>query len=203
MSESEKRELLMDFLRTCAGEHLGLTAEKFNDRGRIIDDSRFPDKMVFDVERHRAIAGGSYTPGLPMASYETYRAKYVFDPARKVIDELRDEEVLIERSIDHSGVVSEFLDNFPISVVRLPGRRRRFRVEAPGWFEPFEVITFAEAEQKIREEARRLNFRDELEVLEGEPGINVDELEKQRIEAAVEIAVGKLRRAWDDPIPAE
>jgi hypothetical protein len=138
-----------------------------------------------------------------MASYETYRAKYVFDPARKVIDELRDEEVLIERSIDDSGVVSEFLDNFPISVVRIPGRKRRFRVGAPGSFEPFEVSVFAEAEQKIREEARRLNFRNELEVPEGEPGINVDELEKQRIEALVERAVGKLRRAWGDPIPAK
>lgn len=80
--------------------------------------TRFPEKIVFVVERHRAIGGAVYRPGLPMNGLETYRAKYVYDPATNSIDELTSEEESVGTFVDNDALASEFFDGFPITVTR-------------------------------------------------------------------------------------
>jgi hypothetical protein len=197
VNENEQRELLLAYLTENPKVWFDLTAEKFNKRGQIVTDSTFPDKIVFEVERHQRIAGSGYTPGLPMAAFATYMVKYVFDPAKKNIEEV--DKQLLDHSIYKYALAEEFLNKFPISVVRVKGKTPRFRIEAPGWFDDFEAGTLAEAEKRVEAEIRSLNFRTELELLEGEPGIDVDELETKTLNAAVEIGLGNLKESWDDP----
>ena len=67
-------QFLADFLDNypCKPHHTYLTSSKIYDRAQILGDT------TFTVERHRAILGCQYRPGLAMAAYTTYWPIYEF-----------------------------------------------------------------------------------------------------------------------------
>lgn len=94
---------LIKCLEEGGGEALGLTLKKFIERGRIIDPAVPRGIVRFEVERHRAIGGAHYTPGLPMSAFETYRARYEFDPKTNSLSEIPEEEERVNLDIDAAG----------------------------------------------------------------------------------------------------
>lgn len=75
-------------------EFEGFTLEKFFERAMV--ESYDGDVLIFEIERHRAILGDSYTPGAAMAAFETYwpRFEYRIDSKElKALPERRDREV--------------------------------------------------------------------------------------------------------------
>jgi hypothetical protein len=55
-------------------------AAKVRERAEIVIDSNNPDKIIFDVERHRAWLGDRYQKGKAMNSFITYWERYEYDP---------------------------------------------------------------------------------------------------------------------------
>ena len=74
------------YLQDAGDEADGLTVRKFQDRGGLLESTDHAGKIVFTVKRHRAICGDQYIPGVPMAAYETFWPRYVYDPFAKTLE---------------------------------------------------------------------------------------------------------------------
>lgn len=80
--------------------------KKLIERYSIVDAENDNIKIVA-IERHRPIAGISYSKGLPMSAYETYQMRYSVNNLTKAVTEL--DESVQDYQIDIAGIVSEDL----------------------------------------------------------------------------------------------
>jgi len=70
------------------GWPIDMSQEKLRARHRITVDEAVPECYVVEVERHRRALGATYTQGLPMGSYETYKMRYAVDLLKGTVREL-------------------------------------------------------------------------------------------------------------------
>ncbi|HMK06815.1 MAG TPA: hypothetical protein VK476_04745, partial [Flavobacterium sp.] len=83
--ESDPLEMVFEFLETHPDKFDDETAFKIRARAKIVEDSNYQNKIVFDVERHRAWLGERYHKGQAMNSFITYWRRYVFDPSAQTL----------------------------------------------------------------------------------------------------------------------
>jgi hypothetical protein len=72
-------ESVIEYLENNGQHPTGLTVKKIYSRGTFLEADEESGKIYFEVERHNAILGASYTPGCPMAAFVTRWIKYSFD----------------------------------------------------------------------------------------------------------------------------
>lgn len=65
-----------------------MSQEKLRARHCIAVDATVPECCIVEVERHRGALGATYTQGLPMGSYETYKMRYAVDLLKGTVREL-------------------------------------------------------------------------------------------------------------------
>jgi len=152
-------------------------------------------EITFEVERHRAIGGATYTPGLPMTSMETYIVRYALDLDRDVIERVA--ETTVDLMVSYRAFAEDYLRDFSFSVVRLKGKVPKFRVTVDGLIGPFEVETLAQAEEKITDEMENLNFDSEATQFEA-AGEDPDVVQSNFKKAHVTVGLRRLREAWND-----
>ncbi len=111
MAEEKSLSPVVEYLEEIGGEDIstGLTPKKIWDRAILIDDPELPDCIVFEVERHHPILGTSYSPGSPMAAFETCWPIYSFNPKTKTIEEIGENRPS-EVDINHSGVAESWVE---------------------------------------------------------------------------------------------
>jgi hypothetical protein len=110
MAEEKSLSPVVEYLEEIGGEDIstGLTPQKIWDRAILIDDPERPDCIVFEVERHHPILGTTYSPGSPMAAFETCWPIYSFNSKTKTI-EVVGENRPAEVDIDHSWVADSWV----------------------------------------------------------------------------------------------
>lgn len=81
-------EKLQSHLQTHSKDFEEGLAEKISYRGMGVHDPNHPNKLVFDVERHRAWLGERYEPGQPMGSFITYFMRFVYDPVKDTLESI-------------------------------------------------------------------------------------------------------------------
>lgn len=138
------------------GEYCCLTAEKVCRRGTIVDDPNYPDVLVVDVERHRAIAGTTYTKGLPMSAFETYLQRITWNPATKEISEVG--ETPLRRTIDYLALAHEHLFHAGPQVTLKEGCKRKRIVSISGGGKLIETGSLKKAIEAVREHYSSLYY---------------------------------------------
>jgi hypothetical protein len=170
-----------------------LTTQKLWDRARLRDDPRRPHCIVFEVERHRSLIPGGYTPGAGMSAFEAYWQIYAYDPQKDTLDivgEARDPQPVI----DVEAVVKDFFGNFLLEVE--PCGEGLFRVR---WeFGKAVVRSLEEARPLVREWASSLGWDVSAEeFLERGSKEEIEALTQELREAAADKAEKMLEDAWE------
>ena len=135
-----------------------------------------------------------------MSAFEEYLATYHFDPENSSVQCVEESIVKSVFPKEYSSFANRSLDDHQISVQRLPGRKKQFRVELQGLIDAFDVASFEEATKKMSERIQNLNFASDLIDLEDKPGIDI-EVERQKLRVAwVNEAISRLEQAWKKPL---
>ncbi|WP_404360444.1 hypothetical protein [Methylotuvimicrobium sp. KM1] len=97
------------------GWPVDVTPKKLMDRYRITENE---DKncVTVEIERHRAVLGDTYIPGVPMSAYQTYWMQYNVNLQTGEVDDLGEQDGDI--AINISGLVDSHLsfDYFWLSI---------------------------------------------------------------------------------------
>jgi len=186
---------LLGFLESGGGKHLGLTVQKYLERGDLRPSEDFSGKYMLSVERHRAAAGCSYQKGVPMAAYETYVQELIFDPAVASLTGYC--EIHKNHTIDVHALASEQMSDYIPTVEMSHGSSlRKIELSVIGWDMTTSSLTEAKAE--VEEQIRNMCLEGIFEYLDGV----YDEypcIESEFEDACVEYVIEKLEKAWDDP----
>lgn len=178
------------------GEPLGLSLEKVSNRGYSIEESETePGKHVFSIERHRSVAGCTYTRGLPMAAYQAYLQTLVFDPKSNQIHE--GDEIHLGYEIDAYSMAREqmFDCNPDVEIVDSSAGLRRVSESCFNW--DFEAASLEKARVWVESEVRSMYHEYSFEYLE----MSDEERAKytnQLEDACVELILSRLEEAWRD-----
>jgi predicted acylesterase/phospholipase RssA len=171
-----------------------LTTQKLWDRAQLRDDPQRPHCIVFEVERHRSLIPGGYTPGAGMSAFEAYWPIYAYDPQKDTLDivgEARDPRPVV----NVKAVVDDFFFNSSLEVE--PCGEGLFRVR---WeFGKAVVRSLEEARPLVREWASRLGWDVSAEeFLERGSKEEIEALTQELREAAADKAEEMLEDAWED-----
>lgn len=172
-----------------------LTTQKLWDRAQLRDDPQRPHCIVFEVERHRSLIPGGYTPGAGMSAFEVYWQIYAYDPQKDTLDilgEAREPQPVI----DVEAVVDDFFSPYPPIEVE-PCGEGLFRVR---WeFGSAVVRSLEEARPLVREWASSLSWDLGAErFLERGSKEEIEALARELREAAADEAEEMLEDAWED-----
>ena len=101
------------------GEHpTGLTVRKIQDRSKFLKSSKDGRIIYFETERHNAILGATYIPGLPMSAFLTRWIKYSFDGSElNEVGDSRPSYIDID-AIDFDSLAEEYVFDFSFDLVR-------------------------------------------------------------------------------------
>ena len=116
MNSSELKERFAQSFKRGRDELEGYTYEKVFIRAEHIETQA--DTAIFEIERHRAILGETYSMGMGMASYITYWPRFAFDVTtgiRTPLPEKRQHEV----EIDHVGLADTWTFDMSFYCTRL------------------------------------------------------------------------------------
>jgi hypothetical protein len=171
-----------------------LTTQKLWDRAQLRDDPQRPHCIVFEVERHRSLIPGGYTPGAGMSAFEVYWPIYAYDPQKDTLDivgEARDPQPVV----NVKAVVDDFFFNYSLEVE--PCGEGLFRVS---WeFGKAVVRSLEEARPLVREWASNIYWRHDAErFLEWGSEEEIEALTRELSEAAADKAEEMLEDAWED-----
>ncbi|MEL7641081.1 MAG: hypothetical protein AAGU21_15695 [Solidesulfovibrio sp.] len=174
----------------------GITLKKFNDRARNIRVEG--DCVFFELERHSAALGASYTPGLSMAAYATRKEKYQFCVNRNSIELVSSDDLGISLdSIDFERLAEEFLFDTSFSFLRT---EEGYLVEESCSCLKMTIEGEGELEKVLSEFLQGFDYSTIFD------GIDDDEIdsktknaiEKRLYKACRELAHERLLEAWKD-----
>lgn len=176
----------------------GLTSKKIRDRGATLTEiPDRPGKFLVEIERHRAIAGATYSVGQPMSAYKTYIQQLVFDPVAGTLGKLEDKQVSDTVNVYELARETFAQDYCPVVYRKLNWKRKR-RVILGNNCGEFDTYSLEDACDKIEQEFRAMYHDAQFEDLD------MDEKTKQRHVSEFEdefvaLALEGLREAWSNP----
>lgn len=177
-------------------ESFDLTVDKIRDRGRLIDYPDHPDWIAFEVERHQAVLGDTYTPGRLMDIPMFYWPCYAFDPEKAELHEI-DKRRPDEISLQSTSILTRDLD-MSFNVARIGPRQ--YRYEEMMTNSEGVVSSLDELIKKAREMADELCL-DSYEIELGEYVISAENAEsvmREIREALREYVAERAQGAWED-----
>jgi len=194
ITRDEAQKKLIAFLEAGKGEHLGVTADKFQDRGGTFEEHPdCPGTFLCEIERHRALPGSTYTKGLPMVAFETYIQRLLFDPIAETLEELPEEHV--SNAIDFESLACEHLDwdSRPM-VYKMESWKKKRRVTISVCNFELETSSLKQACEKIEDFYRNWKIASCLE------GMNLSDEQMQGLnDAIVSQAISYLKEGWEEP----
>lgn len=197
MSVKSGMSAVWEFLEKNGPRDDGLTAEKFLTRAEEIEDPDYPDCVVFEIERHRAILGTVYRRGEPMGSFQTYWARYAFDPKTETLNELPEKRPRIAQ-VDWDKAIERDFNDFSFSFCPVGEGKHRLTGDGITLGE-WVVSSFEEVERHIQDLADGMDFEATAERMVAEAGTG-DEFEicERLRESFCEKAVSQTRREWEE-----
>ena len=93
----------------------GFTLDKVLARATVV--SYEGGRLVFEVERHRSVLGGSYSPGRRMSAFETYWPRFAYDVETGALEELESERES-EIEVDGVGLALEWAEDYSFDFQR-------------------------------------------------------------------------------------
>jgi len=173
------------------GWPLEINYEKLRGRSSLSEETFKPGWVVVQVERHRSIAGGSYTLGLSMSAYQTYWQQFAVHTELDIVEELPEKPG--EFSIDVCGLVDEAFNSRSIDLGIDKLGKEKYRI--------YESVSGAEKNISTLQEVKPFV----LGIIKGwydsfkETLINEETIPKEQIE----ILVSEYKNCLDDRIIEE
>ncbi|MBX7210661.1 MAG: hypothetical protein K1X78_20305 [Verrucomicrobiaceae bacterium] len=194
-NSAKLQEIWADFIENLSknkNEVHGLTERKLRERGKLLENESTLERLVFEVERHNAIAGAQYRKGLPMTGFETRLVKYSYEPQGGAVFEIG--HYVIDRTINPLSEVIEWGLTFDVKV-SFDETTGNYSVHDFDNTLRFTASSLEEAEGRIREAITNLNWGVQLKD-EFSPGPKLDAMLEKIVTRGCETAVMKLRDAW-------